>query len=88
MPKTQGNELERKASLAKDAIEAMQLVFGENLRQARIKAGLTQRAVEAQTMIKQAYISQIEGGKHNPRLGTMMTLAHAVEEDVVALLQQ
>jgi transcriptional regulator with XRE-family HTH domain len=70
------------------SLETMQLLFGENFRQARTKAGLTQRDVEAQTGIKQAYISQIEGGKHNPTLGTMMVLAHAVGKDVRALLRQ
>jgi transcriptional regulator with XRE-family HTH domain len=87
MPKPHDAKLQED-TLSKDAIEAMQLLFGTNLRQARIKAGLTQQAVEAQTTIKQAYISQIEGGKQNLTLETMMILAHAVDENVLALLQQ
>jgi transcriptional regulator with XRE-family HTH domain len=66
----------------------MQALFGENFRQARTKAGLTQRDIEAQTGIKQAYISQIEGGKQNPTLGTMMILAHAIGKDVRVLLRE
>jgi transcriptional regulator with XRE-family HTH domain len=70
------------------SVETMQVLFGENFRQARTKAGLTQRDIEAQTGIKQAYISQIEGGRQNPTLGTMMVLAHAVAKDVRVLLRQ
>jgi transcriptional regulator with XRE-family HTH domain len=70
------------------SVETMQVLFGENFRQARTRVGLTQRDIEAQTGIKQAYISQIEGGKQNPTLGTMMVLAHAVGKDVRALLRQ
>jgi transcriptional regulator with XRE-family HTH domain len=38
--------------------------------------------------MKQAYISQIEGGKQNPTLGTLMALVHAAGKDVRALLRQ
>jgi transcriptional regulator with XRE-family HTH domain len=66
----------------------MQTLFGTNLRRARLKAGLTQRAIEAQVPVKQACLSQTEGGKQNPTLSTMTILAHAVDEDVPTLLQQ
>ena len=67
---------------------ALQIAFGENFRRARIKASLTQHDIEAHTGIKQAYISQIEGGKQNPTLMTMTTLALAVGKEVRALLKQ
>ena len=69
------------------ACEATQVLFGENFRLARIKAGLTQHDIEAETGIKQAYISQIEGGKQNPTLATMTILALAVGKEVRVLLK-
>ncbi len=91
MPKPAGNGPGRKdapgAAAAESASEAMQVLFGENFRLARIKADLTQRDIEMHTGIKQAYISQIEGGKQNPTLATMTALALAVGKDVRALLK-
>ena len=75
------------AAAADSASAAMQALFGENFGLARIKAGLTQRDIEMHTGIKQAYISQIEGGKQNPTLATMTALALAVGKDVRALLK-
>jgi transcriptional regulator with XRE-family HTH domain len=69
------------------AVEALQILFGENFRLARIKAGLTQRDIEAQTGITQAYVSHIEGGKLNPTLASMVGLAEVVGKDVRALLK-
>jgi transcriptional regulator with XRE-family HTH domain len=91
MPKPAGDGPGRKdapgASAAGSASDAMQALFGENFRLARIKAGLTQHDIEMHTGIKQAYISQIEGGKQNPTLATMTALALAVGKDVRALLK-
>jgi DNA-binding XRE family transcriptional regulator len=68
--------------------EALQLAFGENFRRARMKAGLTQHDIEAHTGIKQAYVSQVESGRINLTLATMITFALAVGKDVDALLKQ
>lgn len=65
----------------------MRALFGANLRQARIKAKLTQVEVEAATGIRQHYISEIENGLQNPTLDTMTALAMAVGTDVRALLR-
>jgi transcriptional regulator with XRE-family HTH domain len=72
---------------ASSAVEALQVLFGENFRLARVKAGLTQRQIETQTGLKQAYISQIESGKLNPTLASMVALADVVRKDVRALLK-
>jgi transcriptional regulator with XRE-family HTH domain len=88
MPKPPRAGSGERAPFDASSVETMQVLFGENFRQARTRAGLTQRDIEAQTGIKQAYISQIEGGKQNPTLGTMMVLAHAVGKDVRVLLRQ
>jgi transcriptional regulator with XRE-family HTH domain len=91
MPKPAGDGPGRKeapgARAAGDVSDAMQALFGENFHLARIKAGLTQHDIEMHTGIKQAYISQIEGGKQNPTLATMTALALAVGKDVRALLK-
>lgn len=91
MPKPAGDGPGRKdapgTAAADSASDAMQVLFGENFRLARIKASLTQRDIEMHTGIKQAYISQIEGGKQNPTLATMTALALAVGKDVRALLK-
>jgi DNA-binding XRE family transcriptional regulator len=75
------------AGAVSSAVESMQILFGENLRLARLKAGLTQTELSAKTGIRQEYISQIEGGKLNPTLATMLALAEAVGKDVRTLLK-
>ena len=75
-------------SVADSTREALQLAFGENFRRARIKAGLTQRDIEIQTGIRQAYISQVESGTQNLTLATMTVFAIAVGKDVPTMLKQ
>jgi transcriptional regulator with XRE-family HTH domain len=70
------------------ASENMRALFGANLRQARIKAKLTQADVQALTGIQQHYISEIENGLQNLTLDTMTTLAQAIRTDVRALLRR
>ena len=92
MPKQPtGHRPEKGGALPAGAIsrstEALKVLFGENFRLARVKAGLSQRDIEAETGITQAHISQIEGGKYNPTLTTMAALARCVGKDVGALLR-
>jgi transcriptional regulator with XRE-family HTH domain len=75
------------AGAVSNAGEAMQILFGENLRLARLKAGMTQQELAAKANIRQAHVSQIEGGKLNPMLMTMVTLADAVGKDLRTLLK-
>ena len=77
----------RRAGGVSNAGEAMQILFGENLRLARLKAGLTQQELAAKANIRQAHLSQIESGKLNPMLTTMVTLADAVGKDLRTLLR-
>jgi transcriptional regulator with XRE-family HTH domain len=63
-------------------------LFGTNFRRGRLKAKLTQVAVEELTGIRQHYISEVENGLHNLTLGTMTTLAQAIGTDVRALLKR
>jgi transcriptional regulator with XRE-family HTH domain len=75
------------AGAVSNAGEAMQILFGENLRLARLRAGLTQQELAAKANIRQAHLSQIEGGKLNPMLMTMVALADAVGNDLRTLLK-
>lgn len=75
-------------SVAESMREALQLAFGENFRRARVKAGLTQQDIEAQTGIGQAYISQVESGRLNLTLATMTLFALAVGKDVRTMLKE
>jgi Helix-turn-helix len=87
MGRTKGSGSARReapgAKAAERATQALLVLFGENFYQARVQAGLTQIDIEAHG-IKQAYISQIEGGRENPTLATLTILALAVGEDVRA----
>jgi transcriptional regulator with XRE-family HTH domain len=68
--------------------ESLRALFGANFRRGRLKAKLTQVAVEELTGIRQHYISEVENGLHNLTLGTMTTLAQAIGTDVRALLKR
>ena len=68
------------------ASAALRATFGQNLREARLQAGLTQLQVAQATGRDRAYISDVERGLHNITIDTMVELAHAVERDVVDLL--
>jgi transcriptional regulator with XRE-family HTH domain len=69
-------------------LESMRALFGANLRQARLKAKLTQTDVQQLTGIRQHYISEIENGVRNLTLDTMTTLAQAIGTDIRALLKR
>jgi transcriptional regulator with XRE-family HTH domain len=63
-------------------------LFGKNLRDARIKSGLTQGQVAERTSLTQQYVSLVEAGHQNITLGTMTALARVVGEDVTTLLRK
>ena len=63
-------------------------LFGKNLRDARIKAGLTQGQVAERTSLTQQYVSLVEAGHQNITLGTMTALARVVGQDVRTLLRK
>ena len=53
---------------------AVFLKIGKNIREARIKKGLSQNELALKTMMKQPDISMIEEGKKNATLNTLMRL--------------
>jgi DNA-binding XRE family transcriptional regulator len=66
----------------------LRTVFGQNLRAARIKAGLTQAQLAERTGLTQQYVSWVEAGHSNITLATMTGLARVVGQDVIALLHR
>lgn len=52
--------------------------FGLHFREARRRAGLSQRDVYERTGLAQSYVSQVERGRANISLATMVYLAAAV----------
>jgi ribosome-binding protein aMBF1 (putative translation factor) len=80
----------RADSLAADTDEApnpLQILFGENLRTARLIAGLSQAELAARSGLMQQYLSKVETGHKNVTLRTIAALAKAVGRDVSVLLR-
>jgi len=69
-------------------LEELHVLFGENLRRARLKAKLSQAEVAVRSGMGQPYISEIETGVRDLTLGTMASVARAVGTDVRTLLKQ
>jgi transcriptional regulator with XRE-family HTH domain len=63
-------------------------VFGQNVRAARLKAGLTQTQLAEQTGLTQQYVSLVEAGHQNITLDTMAALASVIGRDVSAPLRK
>jgi len=60
--------------------------FGENLRLARVGAGMTQAQLAERTGLTQQYVSLVEIGRQNLTLSTMAVLARIFGQDVVSML--
>jgi len=58
--------------------EVARLVFGNNIRSCRERAGLTQEALAKRIGCTQSYISQIEQPDARPTLGTLQKIAKAL----------
>jgi len=56
----------------------MRKVVGWNVRQARLRAGLTQEQFAEQSGYAQQYISGLENGRRNPTVVTVYELATAL----------
>jgi len=52
--------------------------LGTNLREARKRAGLTQEEVAGRSGVHPTEVSRIEGGKRDPKVSTLIRLAHAL----------
>lgn len=58
------------------------------LRAARVGKGLSQRDLSAMTGVPQGQISRIEAGAVDPRASTLLTLAHALDMELVLVPRQ
>lgn len=62
--------------------------FGQTLRQARVKRGLTQEDLALETDIDRAFISRIERGVSAPSLFTIFSIAEALDINPGTLVKQ
>ena len=67
--------------------EDFQLIFGQNLRAARLKSELKQSEVAERTGLTQQYLSLIEAGQQNITLKTMVLLADVVGRNIIDMLR-
>lgn len=70
-----------------EAPDPLQILFGENLRTARLIAGLSQAELATRSGLTQQYLSKIETGHKNVTLRTMAALAKVVGREVSVLLR-
>lgn len=77
----------REKDQAKAAAMTLCEEFGKQLRAARMAAGLSQAALGTLTGLGQAHVSQIELGRVNVTIETMVLLAHAVSLTVALHLE-
>lgn len=78
------SESAHEESLAPPALQAL---FGERLRQARIAAGMTQAEMAERSGVHVQYVSKVELGQKNLTLGTMAKLAAVVGHSVSDMLR-
>ncbi len=62
--------------------------FGATLRQYRQQRGLSHRALAARTGIRSSYVSEIELGKRNISVLTLLRMTHALDIAAACLLAQ
>lgn len=65
-------------------------VFGEALRELRIRSGKTQEAVALDAGLDRTYISMLERGLRQPTLGTLLVLSRTLgvsASEIVALVE-
>lgn len=53
--------------------------FGEVLKEARLRSGLSQQELSFQASIHWTYVSQLERGLKNPTLSVILRLASALD---------
>lgn len=65
----------------------LHILFGRNMRAARIALGLRQQEFADKAGFTQQYVSLVEKGQTNLTLGSMRRLATALNQDVPSLLR-
>lgn len=62
-------------------------VFAANLQRLRARRGLSQEALAEQSGLHRTEISLLERAEREPRLSTILLLAHALDVKIQALLK-
>ncbi len=57
----------------------------DQLREARLRLGLSQEGLGERLGISQAHLSHIENGKVSPRLSSVVELARALDQEVIVV---
>jgi transcriptional regulator with XRE-family HTH domain len=65
----------------------MRKLVGENVRRARLKAGLTQEQFAAKSGFSQQYISDLEQGKRNPTIVSLYEMGQVLGASPEALVR-
>lgn len=60
--------------------------FGQVIREARLKAGITQEELAHRSKLHRTYVGYIENGKQSPTLDVVAALAVALEMSAQALI--
>ena len=56
--------------------------IGNRIREARVQAGLKQKELAEKIGVSESRVSQYEKGSQNPRIGTLLKIADALEISV------
>jgi len=66
-------------------------MVGDDIRKARVAAGLTQERLAAAAKVSREHLSEIERGRKSPKLDTLIRLCRALSisaADVVARIER
>ena len=61
--------------------------FGENLRQARLRKGLSQEALAHASDLNMSHVARIERGEREPRVGTVSKLTRGLGVSAAVLFE-
>ena len=68
--------------------DALQTSFGEILRQIREEKGISQQELAFESELDRTYISLLERGLRQPTLGTLLSLASALNVEGAELVRR
>lgn len=69
------------------AFTVLQRDLAANVKEARVRLGLSQEALALSAEVDRTYVSQIERAVGNPSIGVLQRLALSLSTDVVDLLR-
>ncbi|MBE7158841.1 MAG: helix-turn-helix transcriptional regulator [Rhodospirillales bacterium] len=64
------------------------MIFGENLKAARLKMGMSQKEFAERVGLRRQYIYRVEDGRQNLTLQMMAQLAEALGQDMISMLRR